>query len=257
MQIPQMTELLEAGVHFGHQVRKWHPKMARFIFGPKDGVHIIDLEKTVAELENACKFLAKLKSEGKKILFVGTKRQAAEVISEEAVRAGMPYMTERWVGGLLTNFEVVHKNVEKLKELEAKKAADEFANLTKKERLLIDREILRLERVYSGVKDLDEVPAAIFVVDVKREETACREAKRKGIPVVAICDTNANLDLVDFPIPGNDDAIKSVRILVKTVVDAILEETRGIKEAHPSHKVSESKTKEPAATKNKKQIGKK
>lgn len=239
MQIPSMQELLEAGVHFGHQTRKWHPKMAQFIFAPKDGVHIIDLEKTVDELGKACKFLAEIATGGGAILFVGTKRQAQDVIKEEAARVGVNWITERWIGGLLTNFEVIHKNIEKLKDLEGKRAADEFSGLTKKERLLIDREIAKLDRLYGGLRTLETVPAAVFIVDVKKEETACREAKRCEIPVVAICDTNANLDLVDYPIPGNDDAIKSVKILVKTVADSILEGAKGTRETE--------ETKEPKA----------
>lgn len=230
MLIPSMQDLLEAGVHFGHQTRKWHPKMGQFIFGAKDKIHIIDLEKTVDKLSQACKFLAETSSAGGAILFVGTKRQAAEIIKTEAVRCGMPYITERWIGGLLTNFDIIHKNIEKLTDLEAKRQAGEFSEFTKKERLLVDREISRLERYYGGLRDFSEIPAAIFIVDVKREETACREAQRCAIPVVAICDTNANLDLVDYPIPGNDDAVKAVTILVQNVADAIVEGRKGTKE---------------------------
>lgn len=235
MNIPSMQNLLEAGVHFGHQVRKWHPKMSQFIFSAKDGVHIIDLEKTVDKLSQACKFAKDIASKGGTILFVGTKRQAAEIIKTEAQRAGMPYICERWIGGLITNFSEIYKNIEKLANLETKRTAGEFEEFTKKERLLIDREIAKLDRLYGGLRGLDKIPDAIFVVDVKKEETACREAQRREVPVVAICDTNANLDLVDYPVPGNDDAVKSIKILVQTIADAIVEGRGGvIKEEPPS-----------------------
>lgn len=244
MQIPTMGQLLEAGVHFGHQVRKWHPEMAKFIFSTKDGVHIIDLEKTVDELGKACKFLAEIAKNGGKILFLGTKRQAQEIVKSEAKRTGMPVIYERWVGGLITNFSEIYKNIEKLANLEAKRVSGELDKYTKKEKLLIDREVAKLEKLYGGLRDLDKVPDAIFVVDVRAEETACREAKRKGIPVVAICDTNAKLDLVDFPIPGNDDAVKSIKILVQTVADAIVEGREGIKETKERKETREIKVAE-------------
>lgn len=233
MNIPTMQVLLEAGVHFGHQVRKWHPKMAQFIFSAKDGVHIIDLEKTVDKLGQACKFAKDIASKNGTILFVGTKRQAAEIIKTEAQRADMPYICERWIGGLITNFSEIYKNIEKLANLETKRTAGEFEEFTKKERLLIDREIAKLDRLYGGLRGLDKIPDAIFVVDVKKEETACREAQRREVPVVAICDTNANLDLVDYPVPGNDDAVKSIKILVQTIADAIVEGRGGVVKKEP------------------------
>lgn len=251
MNIPTMQVLLEAGVHFGHQVRKWHPKMAQFIFSAKDGVHIIDLEKTVDKLGQACKFAKDIASNGGTILFVGTKRQAQEIIKTEAQRTDMPYICERWIGGLITNFSEIYKNIEKLANLETKRTAGEFEEFTKKERLLIDREIAKLDRLYGGLRSLDKIPDAIFVVDVKKEETACREGQRREVPVVAICDTNANLDLVDYPIPGNDDAVKSIKILTQTAADAILEGKGGVKETRSPAQATGlvGKTEEPSEPK--------
>lgn len=218
-----MQDLLEAGVHFGHQVRRWNPKMKPFIFGAREGVHIIDLAQTVEKLTEACEFAKKIGLEGKTILFLTSKNQAKIIIAEEAKKCQAYYITERWIGGLLTNWEVAGKNIKKLTELKAKKEAGEFKERTKKENLLIDREIAKLERFYGGVEGMEKLPDALFVIDVKREENACREAKKKEIPLIAICDTNANLSLIAYPIPGNDDATRAIKIIVSAIASAYLE----------------------------------
>jgi len=226
-QIPSMKELLEAGVHFGHQVRRWHPSMKHFIFGARDGVHIIDLSQTEEWLQKACDFVKNIYSKGGNMIFVGTKNQARDVVKSTAEKCGGFWITERWIGGLLTNFEEVAKNIKKLIDLEEKrKNEEEMAKLTKKEIILMDREINRLEKLYGGLRGMDKLPDAIYVIDVKKEETACREAKRKNIPIVAICDSNTNLFLVDWPIPGNDDSIKSIRIITETIANAAEEGQR-------------------------------
>ncbi|OGD87308.1 30S ribosomal protein S2 [Candidatus Curtissbacteria bacterium RIFCSPHIGHO2_01_FULL_41_11] len=223
MLIPSMQELLEAGVHFGHQVRRWNPKMRPYIFTAREGVHVIDLEKTFAKLAEACDFVKSIGEGGGVMIFLASKKQARSIIVEEATRAGAKYVVERWIGGLLTNWELTSKNIKKLVDLKAKKEAGEFKERTKKENLLIDREIAKLQRLYGGVEDLEKLPDAIFVVDVRKEENACREALKKEIPVVAIADTNANLDLVTYPIPGNDDAIKAIKVICAAVADSYLE----------------------------------
>lgn len=223
MNIPSMQELLEAGVHFGHQVRRWNPKMKPFIFTAREGVHVIDLEKTFSKLTEACDFVKKLGEEGKTIIFLGSKKQARAPVAEEAVRCGAKFITERWIGGLLTNWEQTSKNIKKLSELLSKKEAGEFKNRTKKENLLIDREIAKLEKLYGGLRGLEKLPDAIYIVDVRKEENAAREAGKKAIPVVAIADTNVDLSLIDWPIPGNDDAIKAIRIITAAVADSYLE----------------------------------
>lgn len=222
-QVPTMQELLEAGVHFGHQVRRWNPKMARYIFGARDGVHVIDLAQTVVGLEAACEFVRKIGEAGGVMLFIASKKQAREIIVEEANRVGAKHITERWIGGLLTNFEQTNRSVKKLAELKSKKEEGVFRERTKKENLLIDREITKLERLYGGLVGMDKLPDAVFVVDVKKEENACREAKSKNISVVAVCDTNANTFLVDYVIPGNDDATRAIFVQVKAIADAYLE----------------------------------
>src|SRR3989344_2021180 len=223
MIIPSMEQLREAGVHFGHQVRRWNPKMKPFIFTARDGVHVIDLGQTVHRLKEACEFVQSIGEKGGSIIFVGSKKQARSIIVEEAKQAGAWYITERWIGGLLTNFEQTSKNIKKLKELREKREAGEFKEYTKKEQLMIDRQIAKLERFYGGVDQMTKIPDSIFVVDVWREENACREARRKEVPVVAICDTNADLFLVDYPIPGNDDAIKAIKIVTGAIADAYKE----------------------------------
>lgn len=230
MKVPSMKDLLEAGAHFGHQVRKWHPSMKTFIFGAKDGVHIIDLAQTVSSLETASDFVKNLSSKEGKVVFLATKKQAKEIVKDEAEKAGALFIIERWIGGLITNFEEVSKNIKKLIELEEKRSnEDEMKIYTKKETVLMDREIAKLKRLYGGLRGLNKLPDAIFIVDVKREETAAKEAKKRGVPVVAIADTNANLDLIDYPIPANDDSIKSILIITQTIAGAFAE-GRGVYE---------------------------
>ncbi len=214
---------MEAGVHFGHQVRRWNPKMSKFIFGAREGIHVINLENTVEKLLEACEFVNKVGQANGTMIFLASKKQAKAIVMEEAKRCGAMYMVERWVGGLLTNWETTSKNVKKLTDLKTKKEAGEFSELTKKENLMIDREIAKLTRYYGGVEGMTKLPDAIFVVDVKKEENACREAKKKKIPVVAIADTNTDLFLVDYPIPGNDDAIKAIQIITEAIASAFME----------------------------------
>jgi len=215
-----LQELLEAGVHFGHQVRRWNPKMAPYIYGARQGVHVIDLAASLEGLIRAMDFVEKLGSEGKTIIFVGTKKQAQEIIKTEATMVGASYITERWVGGILTNWEEVYKNIKRLRKLKAQKEEGEFKNLTKKEQLFIDRDIEGLTRSYGGVETLDKIPDAVFVSDAHRETIALKEANRTNVPVIAICDTNSDVKLVDYPIPGNDDAIKSLKVLISKVARA-------------------------------------
>lgn len=246
MQIPSMRELLEAGVHFGHQVKKWNPKMSAYIFTARNGVHILDLAKTVDGLSDACEYVKKFAANGGQIMFLATKKQAQEIVKEEAKRAGTLYMTERWVGGFLTNFEIVSKSIKKLSELKEKKEKGEFENYTKKEQLLIDREIAKLERWYGGVEGSTQIPDAIYIVDCKYEDSAVREANKKGVPIVAICDTNSDPTVIDFPIPGNDDAIKAIKIITATIADAYLE---GKKKQIPKSEEQGAKGQEPKETK--------
>ncbi len=218
-----MEQLLEAGVHFGHQVRRWNPKMRQYIFTAREGVHVIDLGQTVEKLKQALDFVRKVGEAGGIIIFLGSKKQARSIVIEEAKKADALFIVERWIGGLITNFGQTENNIKKLRDLKEKRESGEFKSRTKKEQLIIDRQIAKLERFYGGVESLKKLPDAIFVIDVRREENACREAKKKGLPVVAICDTNADLDLVDYPIPGNDDAIKAIKIITEAVADAYLE----------------------------------
>lgn len=221
--IPSMQDLLEAGVHFGHQVRRWNPKMAKYIFGAREGIHLLDLEQTVKALEAACDFARSVGEVNGTFIFLASKKQARAIVAEEAEKCGAKYMVERWVGGLLTNFEQTSKTVKNLADLKSKKETGEYKERTKKENLMIDRDIARLERVYGGLVGMEKLPDALFVIDVKKEENACREAKARNIPIVAVCDTNANLTLVDFPIPGNDDATRAISILTQAIGDAYLE----------------------------------
>lgn len=237
MNVPSMQELLEAGVHFGHQVRRWNPKMKPYIFTARNGVHVVDLAQTVEKLEEACNFVKKIGEAGGVIIFLGSKKQARGIVIEAAKKSGAKYITERWIGGLLTNWEQTGKSVKKLADLKAKKEAGEFGDRTKKENLLIDREIAKLERFYGGLVGLAKLPDAIFVIDVRKEENACREAIKKEIPVVAICDTNADLFLVNYPIPANDDAIKAIKIVTDAVSDAYLEGCQNFEKKSAKEKV--------------------
>ena len=220
----EYKQLLDAGVHFGHLTRKWDPRMAPYIFMEKNGIHIIDLNKTIACLEQAQEVVKSIVRSGRKIMFVATKKQAQEIVSEEARRLKMPYVTERWLGGMLTNFTTMRKSLKKLQYLD-KTLKDETTvkNIAKRERLTISRERDKLERVLGGVVELTRLPAALFVVDVKREHIAIAEATRLGIPIIAICDTNSNPELVDYAIPSNDDAFKSVSVITLAIGKAVEE----------------------------------
>lgn len=236
---PSLQELLEAGVHFGHQIRRGHPRMKPYIYGAKDGVHIIDLTKSDKGLREACEFVYNLGKLGEVLLFVGTKKQARPMVEEAAKKLEAPYLVERWIGGFLTNFEEIQKNIKKLKELKEQKEKGELTKYTKKEQLLIDRKILKLEKDFAGVMDLEALPDAIFVTDAVSENVAVREANRVGIKVVALADSNSNPSQIDYPIPGNDDAIKSIRILLGAVVSAY-------GEGKKSHSAKASRDKEAA-----------
>ena len=218
-----MKELLEAGVHFGHQTKRWNPKMKKFIFGKRNGIYIIDLQKTLKQFKEASKFVTDLASAGKNLLFVGTKRQAQDAIYEEANRCGMFYVNTRWLGGTLTNFSTIRKSIHRLKEIEGILAQDDNENLTKKERLRLEREKEKLEKNLTGIKEMDELPDALFVIDPKQEYIAVKEANILGIPVVAVVDTNCDPDLIDHVIPGNDDAIRAIRLFAAKMADAVLE----------------------------------
>ncbi len=231
MAVVSMKQLLEAGVHFGHQTRRWNPKMARFIFTERNGIYIIDLQKTVQKIEEAYGFLRDVAASGQSILFVGTKKQAQNAIRDEAIRCNMCYVNERWLGGMLTNFRTIQTRIARLKELEAMFEDGTVAQYTKKEAILLKRELDKLEKNLGGIKDMKKLPGAIFVIDSKKEEIAIAEARKLNIPVVATVDTNCDPDLVDFPIPANDDAIRAVKILAAKMADAVLEGRQGQQEA--------------------------
>ena len=218
-----MKEFLEAGVHFGHQTRRWNPKMKEYIYGERNGIYIIDLQKTLKLFKEAAKFVADLAQEGKTVLFVGTKRQAQEAIAEEAARCSMYYVNHRWLGGLLTNNATIQKSIQRLKELEEMSRDGRYELLTKKEVQKLERERKHLEQNLAGIKEMPPLPDAIFVVDSNKEEIAVKEARKLGVPVVAIVDTNCDPDLVDFVIPGNDDALRSIRLFTSRIADAVLE----------------------------------
>jgi small subunit ribosomal protein S2 len=218
----QMKELLEAGVHFGHQTRRWNPKMKPFIFGKRNGIHIVDLQKTLHHFEDAADFIRDLAANGRNVLFVGTKRQAQDAIREEAERCGMFFMNHRWLGGTMTNFRTIRKSIERFKEIE-KTLANEESHLTKKERIHLERQRRKMERAFGGIKDMEDLPDALFVIDTVHEHIAIKEANRLGIPVVAVVDTNSDPEEVDFPIPGNDDAIRAIRLFTSRVADNVLE----------------------------------
>jgi len=223
MSVVSMKQLLEAGVHFGHQTRRWNPKMKPYIFGARNGIYIIDLQKTVRHFREAYKFVRELAGREGVILFVGTKKQAQEAIEEEAKRCGMPYLNQRWLGGLLTNFETIKKSLGRLKKFDAMSDSGNYGKLTKKEILSITKEQDKLNKTLSGIKDMSRLPDAVFVIDPNREEIGVREARRLGIPVVAVVDTNCDPDVVDLVIPGNDDAIRSIRLFTQKMADAVIE----------------------------------
>jgi len=221
MEVSTLKDLLEAGVHFGHQTRRWNPKMRRFIFGERNGIYIIDLQKTLKQLDKARALISDNVGSGKKVLFVGTKRQIKEVVREEAERCGMFHVTHRWLGGMLTNFQTIRKNIRRLKELELKRDDGSFDLLTKKEAQKLKREITKLVALLGGIKEMDTLPSVLFIVDAKKEKIAVNEARRLGIPIVAIVDTNSDPDPITIPIAGNDDAIRSVRLITSAVADAV------------------------------------
>ncbi len=231
-----IKKLLEAGVHFGHQTKRWNPKMKKFIFGQRGGIYIIDLEKTVECLNRVRDFLFDVTAKGGHVLFVGTKKQAQEVIQEEAVRAGMPYVNHRWLGGLLTNFQTVRKSLERLKAIEKMKEDGIFENLIKKEVARLTKEKDKLLRNLKGIRDLGGLPQAVFIVDSKKEEIAVAEAKRLQIPIAGLIDTNCDPDFIDYPIAGNDDALKSIRLITAFIADSVIE---GRKEFLASERIRE------------------
>jgi len=218
-----MKQLLEAGVHFGHQTKRWNPKMKEYIFGSRNGIYIIDLQKTVRLFKEAYKFVVDIVGKGEQVLFVGTKKQAQDSISEEAQRAGMFYVNQRWLGGMLTNFRTIKKNVERLKKIEKMKEDGTFDALPKKEVLGLEKERGKMEKTLGGIKGMGKLPGGLFIVDPRKESIAVREARKLGIPIVAIVDTNCDPDEVDFIIPGNDDAIRAIRLISSKVAEACLE----------------------------------
>ncbi len=222
----QLRDLLEAGVHFGHQTRRWNPKMKRYIFMQRNGIHIIDLQKTLRALEAARRAIVESVAGGGSVLFVGTKRQAQAVMQEEAARCGGFHVTERWLGGMLTNFRTIKSSIKRLKELDAMVADGSMDRLSKKEASRLHKERDRLSRTFSGIKELSALPRVVFVVDTKREKIAVAEANRLGIPIVGVVDSNADPNLIQFPIPGNDDAIRAIRLMARAVSDAVLEGKR-------------------------------
>jgi small subunit ribosomal protein S2 len=218
-----IKQLLEAGVHFGHQTKRWNPKMKKFIFGARSGIYIIDLEKTEECINKARDFLQSLTSKGEFVLFVGTKKQAQEVVRLEAIRCGMYYVTERWPGGLLTNYATIKKSINRLKDIEKMREDGTFDKLTKKEVAGLEKELSKLKKNFSGIVSMEKMPKALFVVDTKKEETAVLEARRLSIPIIGLIDTNSNPDLINYPIPGNDDATKSIRMVTSIIGDTIIE----------------------------------
>lgn len=220
---PKIREFLEAGVHFGHQTRRWNPKMKPFIFAARNGIYIIDLQKTVNALEQAKKKVREVLSAGRSILFVGTKKQAKEVILEEAPKCNGFFVVERWLGGMLTNFNTIKNSIKRLKDIERMRETDELGKFTKKERARIENEAAKLEKILGGIKEMNYLPGLVIVIDAKKEKIAVAEASKLGIPIIGILDTNADPDPIDFPIAGNDDAIKSIRVLIRELVDAAIE----------------------------------
>jgi small subunit ribosomal protein S2 len=219
----RLDQLLEAGVHFGHQTRRWNPKMKPFIFTERNGIHIIDLQQTVGRLGDAMNYVRDLAASGGSIMFIGTKKQAQETIEQESARCNMPYVNQRWMGGMMTNFTTIQTRIRRLQELEARQEQGEFERLTKKEANLLIEEMERLQRLLGGMRSLTRVPNAVFIVDPHREALAVAEARRLSLPIVAMVDTNCNPDVIDFPIPSNDDAIRAIRLLSSRIADAVLE----------------------------------
>ncbi len=227
MAVVSMKQLLEAGVHFGHQTRRWNPKMAEYIFTERNGIYIIDLQKTVRKLEEAYNFVRELSMEGKSVLFVGTKKQAQDSVRDEAQRAGAYYVNARWLGGMLTNFRTIRRRIDRLNQLKTMESDGTFEMLPKKEVVKLNLEIEKLEKFLGGIKDMKQLPGALFIVDPRKERIAVAEAKKLGIPIVAIVDTNCDPDEIDYVIPGNDDAIRAVKLISGTIANAIVEGKEG------------------------------
>ena len=225
--VVSMKQLLEAGVHFGHQTRRWNPKMAQYIYTERNGIYIIDLQKTVKKIEEAYEFAAEIASEGKKILFVGTKKQAQDSIKDEAERCGMYYVNERWLGGMLTNHRTIRTRIDRLNKLSAMEENGTFDLLPKKEVMSLKHEKDKLEKYLSGIKDMPELPGALYIVDPRKERIAVKEAQNLGIPIIGIIDTNCDPDEIDYPIPGNDDAIRAVRLITSVISQAVIEAKQG------------------------------
>ena len=227
MSVISMKQLLEAGVHFGHQTRRWNPKMAEYIFTERNGIYIIDLQKTVKKVEEAYLFVRQIAEEGKDILFVGTKKQAQDAVKEEATRCGMHYINARWLGGMLTNFKTIKTRVRRLEQLRKMQEDGTFDLLPKKEVIKLEHDIEKLEKYLGGIKNMPKLPGALFIIDTKKEHNAVAEARKLGIPIVAIVDTNCDPDEVDYVIPGNDDAIRAIRLIAATMANAVVEGRQG------------------------------
>ena len=225
-----MKELLEAGVHFGHQTRRWNPKMKKFIFIERNGIYIIDLQKTLKAIQDARTLLEGVARRNGTVLFVGTKRQAKDAVREEAERSGMPYVNERWLGGMLTNFKTIKSNIRRFKEIEKMDAEGVLEKLSKKEQAQINKERVRLVKIFTGIKEMNQLPAAVFVIDTKKERIAVAEANRLAIPVIGVVDTNCDPDVIDYPLPGNDDAIRAIRLFSRLVSDTLLSTRQEVQE---------------------------
>jgi small subunit ribosomal protein S2 len=238
-----IKELLEAGVHFGHQTRRWNPKMKKFIFTARSGIYIIDLQKTLQSLQKACQKVREVTSQRLPILFAGTKKQAKQVIREEAERCGAFYVSERWLGGMLTNYHTIKNNIKRLKDLEKMKQDGTFDKLPKKEVLQLEREIAKLNKMLGGIKEMGRLPGLVYVVDSKKEKIAVAEANKLKIPVVAIIDTNSDPDVIDFPIAGNDDSVKSIKVITLEISNCILEEKRKLEEIESKEEAKREKLK--------------
>ena len=245
MAVVAMKQLLEAGVHFGHQTRRWDPKMAEYIFQARNGIHIIDLQKTSKKIDEAYAFLKEQAEEGKTVLFVGTKKQAQECVKEAAEKSGMYYVDQRWLGGMLTNFDTIRTRVQRLKDLEKMQEDGTFEVLPKKEVILLKKEMEKLERNLGGIKNMEEIPGVIFLVDPKKEHIAVLEAKKLGIPVIGLVDTNCNPEEVDYAIPGNDDAMRAVTLITDVMANAIIEGRQG--ESFEAEEVAEEVSEEPTS----------
>lgn len=249
MAVISMKQLLEAGVHFGHQTRRWNPKMSRYIFTERNGIYIIDLQKTVRKVEEAYKYVRSIAEDGGKILFVGTKKQAQDSVRDEAIRSNMYYINQRWLGGTLTNFATIRKRIARLKDLEKMEEDGTFDILPKKEVMLLNKQKDRLEKVLGGIKDMNKLPDALFIIDPRKERLAVAEAHKLNIPIISIVDTNCDPDEIDKLIPGNDDAIRAVRLLTGKMADAVVEATQGAEEKAREQAAAQEKEQEAAAAK--------